>query len=172
MAFPRKFRLQRPFTRILDTNGDGTGSTNGAQDFSVTPGTFYIEIPDKDIMSIWNLIVYIEDTDVSKPARYGDLTALSTGVIVRLANDDITRPLTDIPIKSNRDWMMHADAPVNPLNAAQKALKFVWPLTFSDQAGLVMAGRKNTRLEVVLADDFSGLSQHKFSVNGFWEIVQ
>jgi len=66
--------------RILDTNGDGTGSTNQAVDGSVTPVTFKLAPAAGEVILVSRIMFYIEDTGNFDADEWGNGITLANGV--------------------------------------------------------------------------------------------
>lgn len=155
--------------QYLDTNGDDTGEINAVGDYSSTPEVFYIQAPLGKKYELHRLIIAIEDSAGFRAERYGNLTAaLTNGIEIKTLNDDgETCDLTDHkPIKTNAQWgMLCYDVDLKTWGAGDELL--VARLTF-EKAGepLIIDGDMSGRLEVQLNDDFTGLVEQHFMVQG------
>jgi hypothetical protein len=164
-------------TRFLDTNGDGTGTKNANADYSGTGGDiFYIQPPAGTVYRLYRMIVHYEDTQGMTATEYGNLgSALGVGIIVRVQDGSGTiSNLTDgIPITTNADWSrfcydaqlsvwVSSGAPTNDVAQVR------W--TFAKAGTTIrLDGDQSERLEVVLNDNFAGLIDHYFHVQGYIE---
>jgi hypothetical protein len=155
--------------RYLDTNGDGTGTKQCIGNHS-GGASFYIQPPDGEVYVLERMIVMIEDGAGWRADRYGDLSsALTNGIRVWFRSDkkdDID--LTDgIGIKTNAGWS-RVCYDVNPssFGSGNDFLGVRW--TFS-KAGypIRLDAAFNERLAVEVEDDFSGLVEHTFMVQGY-----
>jgi hypothetical protein len=163
---PVKTRIDR----YLDLNGTGSGTKNMNQNYSVTSDIVFIQPTAGQIMRIERMLVYIQDTGTFDSGGYGNGTALTTGITVRLNGDGGVQDLTDgVPIKTNGHWArLCYDADHNGYGTGDEYLAVRW--TFSKAgAPLRLDGDTNDRLEIVLNDDFSGLTEHYFLVQGVYE---
>ena len=168
-----------PIYRVLDTNGDGTGTENAIGNYSAGTGEiFFIQPAPGEIFRIERMLVYLRGKkgDI-KLDRYGKDSALTTGIRVRTQNDngtiiDLTNGDT---IKRFGGWMkvcfdVAAPGVENVDYADQNIFGARW--TFS-RAGypIRLVGDNNERLEVVLNDNFTGreIQEHKFKVQGYIE---
>lgn len=168
-----------PIYRVLDTDGDGTGTTNAIGNYSAGAGEiFFIQPAPGEIFRIERMLVYLRGKkgDI-KLDRYGKDSALTTGIHVRTQNDVGT--ITDLtngdPVKRFGGWMkvcfdVAAPGVENVDYADDNIFGARW--TFS-RAGypIRLVGDNNERLEVVLNDDFTGreIYEHKFKVQGYIE---
>ena len=157
--------------RYLDTNGDGTGTTSAIGNYSVTQGIFYIQPPSDDVFQINRLIVFVQDTGSFDSGSYGNGITLTNGITVRVQNNQGT--FSDLtagsPIKINPHWKrLCYDANVSAYGLGDESLGVRW--TFS-KAGypIRLDGGSYDRIEVLLDDNFTGLVDHTFLVQGFVE---
>lgn len=155
--------------RYLDTNGDDTGDINAIGDYSSTPEVFYIQAPAGVKYELHRMIVAVEDGSGFRAERYGNLAAaLTNGITIQCLNDDgVTCNLTDNrPIKTNAQWgMLCYDVELKSWGAGDELL--LARLTF-EKAGepLIIDGDMSGRLEVQLNDDFTGLVEQHFMIQG------
>jgi hypothetical protein len=99
----------RNLIRKLDTNGDGTGETEGVVDGSATPVVFKLVPPKGYAYEINTLVVHVGcDRALFSANNYGSIAALENGVIVavhRVSDDGISCDLTaGFPVKNNAAW--------------------------------------------------------------------
>ena len=165
-AFPQ----QLPFVRHLDTAGNGTGTKNANGNYSGSVGTeiFYIQPASGVVFQIRRLIAVVVDGTGGNDTEYGNLgAALTAGVTVRVQDGSGTiLDLTDgDPVAANRDWYRIADVTIAAFALSNDVLQAVWD--FSPR--LRLEGGSSERLEVVLNDDLTGLTEHYFIVHGFTE---
>lgn len=152
-------------SRYLDTNGDGTGTKNANGNYSVTPEQFYIDGP----CTLTRMIVMIEDTAGMQAEEYGNLgVALTNGVTItidRSGLDNNAVNLTDgLPIKTNAEWgRLCYDVDVKSWGAGDEVFLARW--TFANAEPIKLGD--GDRLEVTLNDDFTGLIEHYFKVQGY-----
>ena len=163
-----------PFTRVLDTNGDGTGSVDAAQDFSITQGVFYIQPPWGSIYQITELIVLIADDRVDREDRYGDIAGgVTNGVGVFALGDSGSVLLNQqLQPKTNLDWLDYGTPIWNPFTPPPGYGRVLQVRSSLDSRGgdVRLEGVANERIEVRLDDDFSTLNEHRFSVKGLADV--
>ena len=141
-----------------------TGDFAAGTIVSVTPAageTFRIE----------HLKVSFGTTAAISAELYGNLTALGTGILIRLMdNDGTVLALTDsgLPIKSINEYSIYADEVTRTDYGLEKTIRVDWDFSAAGTA-LRIEGDSNERLEVKIEGDVSGLIGHKFLAQGFKE---
>lgn len=155
-------------SRCLDTNGNQTGTTAVTGDYSVTPEEFFIQPPSDRIYYITRMLVGIRDTGNFSASIYGAGSALTNGIKVQLKNDDGTWDILDpnLPVTTNAQWGYHCyDASYQSYGVGDNFLLVRW--TFQRMGAWVeLKGDNNDRLVVLANDDFTGLNEHYFTVQG------
>lgn len=154
--------------QFLDTNGDGTGTTNANGNYAVTPTEFYIQPGAGYYYKIARMIVEIEDTVGMSATDYGNITSgLTNGVSVQVKRGStVLRDLTPDTVKANAQWAAYCyDADLKAWGSGNEVLAVRW--TF-EKSGLpaYLNGTENDRLSVTLNDDLTGLVTHTFLVQG------
>lgn len=161
-----------PLFRHLDTNGDGTGTIVANGNYSGAAEIFYIQPGAGEIYRLQRMIVSLEDTNGFSAQEYGNLgSALTNGITVRVQNDSGTvYELTDgDPVKTNAKWGAFCyDVDLKTWGAGDEFLLVRWTFSRTGQP-MRLVGDNNERLEVVLNDDFSGLVDQTFIVQGYIE---
>ena len=164
---------QKPIiSRLLDIVGDGSGSTVGVGDFSVTPRSLKITPPAGKIYRISRLVVKIKDNGSIDAAKYGNGQTLTTGIIVKETDlgGDKNALTGQQNILTNADWGLYCfDTDVKPWGTGDEYLFVRW--TFSKSGQFIrLVGDNSESLEIVLNDDFSGLTEHSFTIQGYEEV--
>ncbi len=153
--------------RLLDTNGDGTGSANANGDYSVTQGIHYIEAPAGQAYYLERMLVTIKDVGAPDAGSYGNSITLTNGIGVRVrdASDTLVVDLTaQKKVKTNGDWStLCYDVQVVDFGTGDDYVAVRW--TFA-KSGLPIILRPGYKLEVTLDDDLTGLVEHSFNVQG------
>ena len=164
-----------PIYRYLDTNGDGTGTKNATGNYAAAATSFFIQPAPGEIFRIQRMIVSVHDEQKFKPEEYGNLSALTNGIFVRVSNNGTTLDLTDgVPVKTNGGWgALCFDAELYSAAAGNgDYLRVRWTFAASGYP-IRLVGDNNDRLEVVLNDDFNnngnGLIDQYFQVQGYIE---
>jgi hypothetical protein len=159
-----------PLFRNLDTAGDGSGTKNATGNYaSDTP--FYIT-PGwaRHRFIIHRVLYYIEDDAIGIDlSTYGGITALTTGVLVRVTRKDGTVfDLTDgVPIKTNGDIARICyDLDISTFPANNNYVIGRW--TFA-KSGAPIVLNFGDRLEFVMRDNLTTLVAHYFMVQGYIE---
>jgi hypothetical protein len=160
------------FSWALDTNGDGAGTKAANKDFTSTDwvdnGTFFLMPTLLEEMAVTKLLVEVSDGAVFDAAKYGDLTALTTGITIRInSRSGVLSNLTNgLPIKKNADWArlasnIYMSTSASGDNVLHAVIEFNEPI--------VLLGRRRDKLEVVIPnEDLSGLSEHYFVAQGYY----
>lgn len=168
-----------PLYRHLDLNGDGTGTKNLIQDYSVSSDIASIQPPAGQVYRITRMLTLIGGKASSvKTDSYGSVPALSNGIQVRVQNDSgtIIDLVDGVNITSNANWgRVCFDSIIYSSTSNTDTYNRVrWTFEKSGYP-LRLDGDKNERLEVVLNDDFTdggsanALTKHYFVVQGYIE---
>jgi len=160
--------LNTPIYRFIDTVGDGSGDVSGVGDFSTTPRILFIAPPANQTFELHRMLVHIEDALSFDSGSYGNGITLTNGIKLKQTVNGVVTFLTGVlSVKRNPDWGMYCfDAgPPSTYGSGNEAMPVRW--TFSKAgAPLSLNGRTGDKFEVILNDDFSGLVNHHFFVNG------
>ena len=124
------------------------------------------------ILYVAKMIVYIEDaTNKFECGKYGDLAALTNGVKIRTTTGGTDTVVLDLghssvkPVTCNGCWKQKCFETTDCVAGAVVAT--AWRCNFDEAgAGLWLDGDATDRLEIVLADDLTGLLGHTFMVEG------
>jgi hypothetical protein len=159
------------FSWVLDTSGAGSGTKAANVDFTLTDwagGTFSLLPGDGEIMAVTKLLVEIVDGGVMSADKYAGITALTTGVAIRVnSRRGVISDLTDgVLIKKNGDWARVASRlTITTFGSGDEALHAV--LEFDQPIHL--HGDRHERLEVVMpVEDMSDLSDQYFVAQGYY----
>lgn len=170
-----------PLVRLLDTNGDGTGTKNANGDYSGAAEDFYIEPPTAEDFLIARIVIHITDAAIVED-EYGGLgSALTNGVVIKVKLDGTTIDLTDgVPIKTNGDYgrlaydvkreSWEATPSIESCHVRWSFWKFnrdVAAPKDSQPNGILLQGHRDDRFIVTLNDSFTGLVDHYFTVEGY-----
>lgn len=157
--------------RFLDQNGNGTGAKNGNQNHAGAIQSYRIQPEPGEIIRLERMLVSIGDTAGFSAAKYADIAALTNGIVVQTSRNGIqTLDLTDgEPIKTNADWSARCyDADLKTWGVGDELLPVRWTFIKSG-APLRLVGNELDSFDILLNDDFSGLTKHQFFVNGYYE---
>lgn len=155
--------------RLLDTVGNGTGTTEATGNYSVTPQSFKYTAPS-GWAEIQRIIVMIQDTGAFDIEEYGNGVALTNGirVFLRDSEDNVIQEYTSFPIKSNGDWAGHChDFNHFDFGTGDEVGTIRWTFAKSGQPIIVKLDQ-GEYFEVLLNDDFSGLNKHRFTIQGHY----
>lgn len=156
-----------PLNRFLDTNGDTTGSINGAANFAVAT-EFFIRPAVGQIFDIYQLIVYIQDSGNLDSGRYGNNITLANGIIIQTVLGTVVRILTaGQPIFINAGYTQHTGrTELNDFGMGDGAFEATFDMVELLGLPLRLVGDSLDRLGVILEDNFSGLNVHTFKITG------
>jgi len=166
MKYPAKgIDPQNILHRFLDTDGDGTGTTEIAADHSGGE-TFKITAPAGEAYSITRMIVFVRDNATLTAAGYGALSELSNGVELGVYDDTGTRVLnlTPVPVTSNAGWAGYCyDVETRAWGGGDNALSARWTFAATGSPIVLPPGYE---LRAEFSDDLSGLVSHTIMVQG------
>lgn len=159
-------RLEDFIAQMLDDDGDGTGETNASANYSSAEEIFFFK-PTRHAL-IARMIVHVRDGGAWRAERYGSIGTLSTGVGVRVSNDDGVVINLDggERIKSNAAWgHVCYDIRIETIGPGETFMSVRW--TF-EKSGIPLAldPDRGEKLEVTLNDNLSQLSEHHFMIQG------
>ena len=156
---------QHMINRYLDTNGDGTGTQQANGDYSVTPEDF--KFTAVNVTELARVIVFIEDTSGFGADDYGDIAGgLTNGIEIKVYRNDSTVDdlLDGITIKNNAGWARVCHDVVNhAFGVGNDFLSVRWTWA---KSGMPLKLLEGEELRFELSDDFSGLVEHTFMVEG------
>lgn len=158
-----------PLLRFLDTNGDGTGTTDAIGNYSVTPATFFVQPPAGYKFILTELQIHLSDGGTFGSTVYGSLgAALTNGFSLLGKRNGVTilDLMSGVPVKNN-DQLTHLTSRVNLISwaAVNNSLNITFSALDFDTPFILSAAAVDT-LEVTLNDDFTGLVDHTFIVRG------
>ena len=158
---------EKAIFRLLDTNGNGTGTTEATGDYSSTPTSFRIS-NSTGIADIERMIIFIEDTGTFDSGDYGNAITLTNGIRVYLRDnaDQVIEEYTSFPILTNGDWAGHChDLNLHTFGSGNQVMTLRWTFAKSGQRVSVDL-KEGEYFEVLLNDDFTGLVKHRFTIQG------
>lgn len=165
--------MKNPFFRFADTVGDGSGTKNANGDYSGTVTDFKLSHPaDAQVdCFISRMIVHIEDTANPSAAHYGNTgAALTNGIqILKLDADGATiQDITDdSTIKKNSQWGEYCfDVVLDSFGSGNDYVQVRW--TFA-KTGTPLRLGPGEQLAIRLNDDLTGLINHTFMLQGYYE---
>jgi hypothetical protein len=158
-----------PFTQYADEDGDGTGNNNANGDYSgANAEEFFIQPGPDQIILVNRAIIFIEDDGGFRADHYGVLgAALANGIMVQLQTKTggvITDYTDGFPIKANADWgRLSYDVSFESFGAGTNYVTCRW--TFG-KTGLPLLLQRETKLVFKLNDNFTGIDQQTFNLQG------
>jgi hypothetical protein len=165
-------RIPVYLSQHLSADGTGLGQTNFNGDYSATPMIAHITPDPGTTLRLYRMIVNVTDSNGMTQNEYGDLKdSLTNGIQVQVKDDSgvITDLTGGIPIKTNGAWG-NFSYDVNVINwgAGPESLLVRWSF-FLSGTPIRLDGEHNERFEVILNDDFTGLTTQSFVVQGYYE---
>ena len=163
------------FSKLL-TNS--TGAVEAIGDYSSTGSnhTFTIAPSTGEIMDVTRMMTFVRDTGIFAAEKYGYMTALTNGIEIRKADSTSSTgtliDLTDsLPVKTNAEWgRLCYDATISEFGTGDEFLHARW--TFAKfGAPIRLVGDNGEFFEVSFHDSCTGLVQHNFTAQGFYEGV-
>ncbi len=158
-----------PLFRLLDDVGDGSGVKNAVGDYSTTAKKFIIKPAVNQKFFLARMMIHITDGGALDSGSYGNGITLTNGIEIKVTDSqgykiDITE---GIPILKNPDWArLCYDMNRSNYGTGDETLNARFTFLKSG-VYLVLDGNKGEQFEVDLNDDFSGLVEHYFQVQGF-----
>lgn len=163
------------FNAHLTDDGTETGEHNVLGNYTIVGGTtevtqfYYLATEDTRVQ---RMVIEIEDTAGMGVTDYGNITSgLTAGVHVHHIDIDGTTKLHDLtlldPIKTNGQWGSYCyDVKINTWGNGNDNCLVRW--TFSN-AGTPIRLKKGQRFAITVADDLTGLTAHRFHIQGYRE---
>lgn len=94
--------LSVPVVQFLSSNGDGTGTTNFAGDYSSTQGRGYITPSKGEIINIKRISLHLSDNGIFARDGFAAGSAITNGLTISAVINGVTYPYTGV-IKTNDD---------------------------------------------------------------------
>lgn len=142
-------------------------------DGSGTPVAFVI-MPDLDLIGhMISLKMTMTHTTVADDSHFGDLTALTRGLVFRFFNGATGQYRTFANWKSNSDFktdfgsIAYTDKAGGGLFGTDGSVN----IKFTSGAVPKLNGANNDHIEILVQDDLRGLSSLRFKAQGHWEGV-
>ncbi len=160
---------QRPehrIARLLDTNGDGSGTDNAIDDYDTTPTDFYFEAQEDTLL--YRMIISIGDTAGARAVDYGNINnGLANGWELKIKDVDdtvLSNETGGVAVKNNGTIARNCyDADIKTWGSGDELVVARWTFSKDSQAIFLRPGQK---LVVHLSDDCTGLLEHYFFVKG------
>lgn len=170
---PDSQNADRLILRALDTNFDHTGTTVATGNYAGAPVEFGVAPPYGERYVITRLIVSVKDSGSIDADKYGNGVTLTNGIIVAVKRGAavIVSLTNGDPVHTNAEWAEKCyDADISDYGAGDNFLHARWTFAKTGRP-VVLDGELGDRLVVILNDDFTGLTGHRFTVNGYREYM-
>ncbi len=147
-------------------------------DYSTTPTKASLIPENGEIWRVERLIISISDSKGMSPEEYGNLgSALTNGIEVKVMNQSggATRNnlSTSSPVKKNAEWgYLCYDVDIKNFGNKDEFILARWTFTRAGSAVRISTGVDglvDTKVSVLLSDDFTGLIDHRFQFQGIVE---
>ena len=154
---------------ILDTVGDGTGTKNAVGDYSGAVQDFCRVIPDNERMSVYRLVIHIEDTGNFLAGGYGAGAALTNGIHISYTQGPLVVDFDDgVETKTNAGWSRMAyDVTDHTFGSGNNYLAV--RLSFDKMGSPIILGAGD-RFNVELNDNLTGIVAHYFTIQGLYSL--
>lgn len=157
--------------QALTTDGTITGTSTATGDYSDATGigatTFYIQPPAGQSYKLYRMIVQIKDTAGIDADKYGNGITLTNGItVVQTINgvDALDLLGGSTPIKTNSEWGRGCyDVENKEWGSGNEFIQARWTFV---KGGLPIFLQETDTFEVRLHDDFRGLLDHCFHMQG------
>lgn len=152
----------------LDTNGDGTGSTDANVNGSVTPVLFKLSPPESGWLRAARMLVHIRQGGVFRAETYGALGELANGIKIGWWNDadELVGDFLDgETITTNAGWGHWCyDVDLKTWGNGDSFILVRW--TFAKGGTVPILHPGSYHLGVQVNDDLTGLASHAFVIQG------
>lgn len=153
----------RHVAQLLSSNGDGTGIVDFIGEY-IEDTDFYITAPAGKVLYIARININVQDDKALSSDKYGNAVILTNGVKLIEKHGDEENQL-GIPIIVNSDYSLLAGVDVVPLVFGTGDEYLAVRLTFTKFGNFIKL-TENDKLIIRLNDNFTGLTGHKFMING------
>lgn len=164
------YRDLKPFFRLLDDVGDGTGTDAANANYAVTPKTFLLIPAIDEVVLVNQLMVHIADNASFGPTNYGGRAALGVGYDIKVTAPNMVAEslLGGEIIKHNDDFLHWGPGALDLVKFTGGSDSLVAAYRMEDCFGapLVLNGSLGHKIEILLNDDFSTLIDHHFIAHG------
>jgi len=159
--------------RFLDTNGDGSGAKNVIGNYAGgSAETFFIAPPSDKKFVLSRMMVSIRDTGSMDSGLYGNGITITNGLTLKKkdGSGDILDMLDGLTIKTNGDWGRHCyDVSRSNFGSGDEYITVRWSFFRAGNKGINLSGAAGEFFELGLNDDFSGLVEHYYFIEGYEE---
>ena len=156
--------------QLLSSNGDGTGTTSAIGNYAVTPLSLTFKQAEKEVVHIHRILIKVQDTGAFDADKYGNGITLTNGIRLyhRNSADEILEELTAYPVKTSGDWAGQCfDLNHFTFGTGDEIITVRW--TFSKSGiPVILKLHEGEYLEIYLNDNFTGLTDHLFKIDGFY----
>ncbi len=152
--------------QLLDTVGDGSGTTEQA----AAAAEYLYKPPMGTVAVLERLNVVLETASRITPNEYGDITALTNGILITIKNASggIIHTFTAEPIKVTYHWSLLAGSDVSPsaFAAGVDSVSIRWTIK-KGGANVALDGDKGEYFSMDVRDTLAGLTSHLSHIQGY-----
>lgn len=174
----RAGQIHSPIYRFCDTSGDGTGRRHATGNYSTYTGVADTEFKFSpavgELARIERMLVMIRDTGTLDTDFYGVDIVLTGGIQVGIkdTNGTLLDLLDGQVIMTNLHWGRQCfDAVRRSWGSGDEFVAVRWSF-FKSGFPLRIKGDEGEYFAITLNDNLSGLVDHTFLLQGFWETAK
>ena len=158
---------QQLIVQHLTLEGDGTGNSNFANDYSTGVVRPRVLPAGNEVIELHTLSLYIEDAGQFRAHRFANRPALPNGMGVQVASGDdiIVDLLAQEPVKTN-GGILHYATRWTEIAGTPRAFTATWEFNKTFGQPFRLHGRNLEELRVTLNDNFVPLSTMEFIAFG------
>ncbi len=162
----------RPLSQYLTIDGTGSTASNVTGNYTGS-ATDFTYIPDSaDRVHINRIAVRVGDSGGFVPQGFAALAALTNGIDIGVTNDSdfVFKVNSNQPIKRNLDWNTIGEVSVTPYSeTTYSGYTVSIDLSQKYPGGLRLNGAIGDALTVRVNDTFTGLIEHRYLIEGYYE---
>ena len=153
------------FSRLLDTDGDGTGTTNMAVNGAVTPVVFKLAPEAGTVMLVARVIFYVEDSGTFDADKWGNGITITTGIEMKAKRTNDTESLCEPLTKTGELAGLMHDVNHFAFGTGNEIISS--RLTFSKFGNPIrLVGNYGDELQIIINDDLTGLVNQRVTAQG------
>jgi len=154
-----------PYIKFFTADGSGVADGNLTGNYSGAATYFFYRVPSKSFFRIQSVTIQVADATQFTQTGYGGLGTLTNGVRFFVDVGVVVPLLGGYTIKQNNDFFgLTAHVTLTTFATLPQTLSAEFKL--GEDFGGVLSLTENQRIMVLLNDDFSGLTSHRFAARG------
>ena len=159
-----------PVVQLLSSNGDGTGTTSLVGNYAGAATNFEYEVPANERHRLMRLLVMVKDTGTFDADTWGNGISLTNGWSLQVlqADDTVIANLTPVAVKTSGQLSSYCfDVRNDNYGQGDEILSARWTFAKFTRKGEGLVLDEGERLALILHDDYSGLTDQRFVVQGY-----